>query len=185
MTDPLFTFALRSAAFTASVQREPRCPANVAKDHANAGAADRVIVERSMVTKDAADVMLAMRAQAVRQAHGELAVLLVSKDAIFLQVEAVLKTAGCSCFLVSERSFEQVHVVVEGCCHSVTDNSFRGLRCDLCGVSCPSKEHLLAHAIGKKHQKAKARLAAAAEETAKKKPSCFLTKHDGFFLADE
>ena len=34
-----------------------------------------------------------------------------------------------------------------------------------------SKEHLLAHAIGKKHQKAKARLAAAAEATAKKKPA--------------
>ena len=170
MTDAL-SFTLRSASYRASVQREPRCPANAAKDHTNAGAADRVIVERSMLTKDAADALLAMRAEAVRQAHGKLAVLLVSNDAFFRQVESELKTAGCSCFLVSERSFEQVHVVVEGCCHSVTDNSFRGLRCDLCGVSCPSKEHLLAHAIGKKHQKAKARLAAAAEATAKKKPA--------------
>ena len=160
------------------MQREPRCPANAAKDHANAGAADRVIVERSMVTKNAADAMLATRAQAVRQAYGELAVLLVSKDAIYRQVEAVLKTAGCSCFLVSEQSFEQVRVVVEGCCHSGTDNSPHGLRCDLCGVSCPSYEHLLAHARGKKHQnRAKALLAAAAEATAKKKPS-----EDPFFF---
>ena len=53
-----FTSTIRSAAYTASVQREPRCPANTAKDHTDAGPADRVIVERCMLTKDAADVKL-------------------------------------------------------------------------------------------------------------------------------
>ena len=60
VTDPPFHGCprCRSDAFTASVEREPRCPANAAKDHRHAGPADRVIVERCMLTKDAADVKL-------------------------------------------------------------------------------------------------------------------------------
>ena len=118
MTDAL-SFTLRSASYRASVQREPRCPANAAKDHTNAGAADRVIVERSMLTKDAADAKLLMAAQAVHMAQaGKTALLLLSKDAIFRQCQRELQTATprCSCFLVSEHSFEQVRVVVEGVC---------------------------------------------------------------------
>ena len=60
-----------------------------------------------------------MAAQAVHMAQaGKTALLLVSKDAIFRQCQAELLTATprCSCFLVSEQSYEQIRVLVEGVC---------------------------------------------------------------------